>query len=143
MEFLTALILPVIKTYYGTEMDALDRRFCVMRAISQKLYDMDEDSYNDAKQYICEHIYTSLDEDESIGLLRDFCKVEEYLVFPYAETCRTGNLGARGSYIASGNLAKDVSRLHSYIYGTQGYVPTEAVTTFSSEIDELIKEYER
>ena len=45
-----------------------------------------------------------------------------------------GNVGSAGDAVVPVDLANNVSQLHQFLYGSEGYTPTETVQNISATI---------
>lgn len=143
-EQVVALFFPMMSSHYcADDNEEMNLKNNIMKAISYKISNLDVAEYNNLKEHIGEYMYTSIGEEQVMKLLTDFSQIEEYMDFPCYETSKKEALGMYGSCIYSENMSEDVSKLHLFLYGQKDYAPSDAVTAFSAEMQELVNEYIR
>ena len=91
-----------------------------------------------AVRYACPNINTTLSNDELFALAAD---VNSYSItdtegFPYTYDLTLGTLGVFGvkDSLVCTDLAGDVKKLHTYLFGDDGYEPSQTVKDISYTI---------
>lgn len=134
----------VVNYCFGTYSAGIQRRKQnqaeVLNYISQKLQEMSDSEYNAAMEFISSRIYTNLEIEDVLYVLRQYAGTE-MAMFPYSDMSVTGTMGSAGSVICSDDLVAGVKRMHYELYGDKDYIPSGAIEEISAYIDTKIEEY--
>lgn len=91
-----------------------------------------------AVRYACPNINTTLTNDELFALAADVNSytIEDTAGFPYTYDLTLGTLGVFGvkDSLVCTDLAGDVKKLHTYLFGDDGYEPSQTVKDISYTI---------
>ena len=121
--------------YVGNDFQRAERQRTVIMAL------LDKAKANPAKlpsiaESMFSKVYTSLDLSEIISLLGN---VTDYTIvdqagFPQTEKLAVGNIGPKGSCVVPISLEENVSWLHEFLFGDEGYEPSSMVKTCSDKV---------
>lgn len=137
-EQVVALVMPVVGSKRSCdEQEELDMQKEILSAISYKLACLDTDNYNNVKDSLIQNIYTSMEADEAITLLRDYAGMENIMCFPGSDTSKRCSLGPHGSCIYSDDMMKEVQELHAFLYGNTNYEVSENVESISKDMEKF------
>ncbi len=83
-------------------------------------------------------VYTNLSMTEIMSYAKDFKKYKmgENTGFPFDKG--SGTIPGRGSSVYAITLAKNVTKLHEFLYGTEEYQPSATVASISNTIAEIV-----
>ncbi len=118
----------------GNDFRRAERQRMVIQLIVDKIKHMNILQANDVLNAVFPEISTNLNLGDILGLashMMDYSIVDTH-GFPFA--MRSGTLGSAGSVVVPCTLATNVADLHAYLYGTEGYIPSEEVLALSSRI---------
>ncbi len=111
-----------------------ERQREVIFKILQKAKTSDLATINDALDSALPYVLTSFTEDELYDMAKEFISydIAETAGFPFAYYPYSHPTS--GSVLVPADLTSNVAALHQFFFGTENYVPTDAVQTISSSI---------
>lgn len=120
----------------GGDFKRTERQRLVMEKIFEKVKGSSISTINQLANEILPEVSTNLSTSELLLLAKD--------VFSYNITDQTGfpfevdsHYYNRISYVFPVNLAENVTKLHSYLFETVDYIPSQTVQTYSNEIEAI------
>ena len=119
--------------YIGLDYERTERQRTVLEQVMKKAQDCDLITLNKVTDTILPMVSTSLSVTEILKLASCAGKytMDETVGFPYDKT----TMDINGSdCVIPVNLAENVSQLHSYLYGSESYAPSEVVQEISDQI---------
>ena len=122
----------------GMDMGRTSRQREVIEKMLQQAKAASPSALLTAVRYACPNINTTLSNDELFALAAD---VNSYTIadtegFPYTYDLTLGTLGVFGvkDSLVCTDLAGDVKKLHTYLFGDDGYEPSQTVKDISYTI---------
>lgn len=119
--------------YIGLDYERTQRQRTVLEQVMQKAQSSDLLVLNEIVDTVLPMVSTSLSVTEMLKLASGIGKftMDETVGFPFDKT--TMDINGSDCVVAV-NLAENVSELHSYLYGSDTYAPSEVVQEISNEI---------
>lgn len=127
----------------GNDFQRTERQREVLTQISEKAKTMSATQLEQIATAAFEEVYTSLELEEILSLLKDISSYEiiETAGFPEMDQLTTPTVGSHGSCVVPKNLANSVVWLHEFLFEEENYQVTEQVQNNSNEIDRLTSPY--
>lgn len=121
--------------YVGLDYGRTERQRTVITKMFEKAKQCDLLTLNNLLDKLLPQISTSLSMTELLGLAANAGKYNmgENTGFPFDKET-PGNVGSAGDAVVPVDLANNVSQLHQFLYGSEGYTPTETVQNVSATI---------
>lgn len=121
----------------GDDFKRAERQREVIQAIADKAKKADVATLNKIASSTFEQVSTSLTLNDILDLTKD---VGDYTIgentgFPFEEYRATGKV-KRQSIVMPVDLTKNVTELHKFLYGEEGYDPTQSVKEYSARISQ-------
>ena len=119
--------------YIGLDYERTERQRTVLEQVLAKAQNCDLIQLNEMTDAILPMVSTSLSVTDMAKLVAGIGKytMDETVGFPFDKTTMNIN---DSDCVVTIDLAENVSRLHSYLYGSKDYTPSESVQEISSEI---------
>lgn len=121
----------------GDDFKRAERQREVLMAIAEKAKTASPAALNEIANNVFQEVYTSLDLSEILELLGEVTKYEivDQGGFPEASLRATGTIGSKGSCVVPVSLEENVTWLHEFLFEDQDYTPSDAVKSYSSQIE--------
>lgn len=119
--------------YIGLDYERTERQRTVLEQVMKKAQDCDLVKLNEVIDTLLPMVSTSLSITDMVKLASGIGKyqMDDTVGFPFDKT----TMDINGSdCVVPVNLADNVSQLHEYLYGSEGYIPSDVVQEISSEI---------
>lgn len=123
-----------IKNVGTGDVDRTKRQREVMTDIYNRLADADEGDIKTLIGMAVECVSTSMTESELLELMNDFSDAKLTCSMAYPISFEKAEPEGKGTVLVASSMTENVSVLHDYLYGTNGYVPTELVQNISDAI---------
>ncbi len=125
-----------IRNTAGDDFKRTSRQRIILGAMLDKAKQSDVGTLIDICNVVFDDISTTLELSEIIDLAKDVAKynIVSTSGFPFAMT--TEMISGSGDSVVPISLENNVSQLHLYLFGTEGYVPSETVQGISDTIIE-------
>ena len=119
--------------YIGLDYERTERQRTVLEQVMKKAQDCDLIQLNEMIDTILPMVSTSLSITDMAKLVTGIGKytMDETVGFPFDKKTMDIN---NSDCVVAVDLAENVRQLHSYLYGSKDYMPSEAVQEISSEI---------
>ena len=119
--------------YIGLDYERTERQRTVLEQVMKKAQDCDLIQLNEMIDTILPMVSTSLSITDMAKLITGIGKytMDETVGFPFDKKTMDIN---NSDCVVAVDLAENVRQLHSYLYGSKDYMPSEAVQEISSEI---------
>lgn len=129
-----------IRSTAGGDFTRTERQRLVIEKIVEKIKKTDLQTLDAMINELFSHVSTSFTLPE---ILMYATAYKEYTLgentgFPYSDLLSTDTVGGYGSIVIPGSLTSNVSRMHEFLFGTEGYTPSSQVQSISSEITSKI-----
>ncbi len=111
-----------------------ERQREVLSAMVDEALKSDLKTINNIIDKVFPYIYTSITQDEMEELVKDMFdyKMTDTAGFPFSYTIPMH--ATKGSIVVATDLESNVAALHYFLYGTEGYQPTQKVVDISTSI---------
>lgn len=121
----------------GDDFKRAERQREVLMAIAEKAKTASPAALNEIANNVFQEVYTSLDLSEILELLGEVTKYEivDQGGFPEASIRATGTIGSKGSCVVPVSLEDNVTWLHEFLFEDQDYTPSDAVKSYSNQIE--------
>lgn len=118
----------------GDDFKRAERQRTVLMEVAKKAKTANVGTLNSIINEVFPKIKTSFSTAEMIAYAADATKytVVDNTGFPTERV--TGKMGKAGSSVVANDLAKNVTDLHSFLFGVTDYVPTSTVQTVSDKV---------
>ncbi len=128
-----------IRKNVGDDFARTERQRLVIQKVVEKAMKSDLATINKIVNELFPRIATNFTLTEVLSYAKDFKKYKftETSGFPFEQS--TGTIRGRGSSVFTTNLKKNVSMLHEFLYGTEGYEPSSTVARISANIAEIVR----
>lgn len=115
----------------------------VIEAIAEKAKTADAVTLTKIANSLLPLVYTSLDLEEILSLLKDINKYEIVADegFPLEQYRAAGRVGSKGDIVVPATLEKNVIWLHSYLFNEEDYQVSEQVKEYSQKIYDDTQSY--
>ncbi len=122
----------------GDDFRRAERQRTVLLACMDKAKSASASQLNEIANNIFKEVYTSLDLNDILSLLGDIAKynVVGQDGFPYEGLRATGSIGSKGSCVVPVTLSDNVTWLHWFLFGDEGYFPSATVENCSGKVYE-------
>lgn len=132
-----------IRATAGDDFKRTQRQRDVLKQMLIKAKSADASSLTRAFNALSSDVYTSLDNDTVIDILKN---INRYNIvsdtgFPNEEMRKTGTLGSKGSCVVPNNLEMGVKWIHGYLFDDMEYVPSTTVIEYSNRIRDDASKY--
>ena len=119
--------------YIGLDYERTERQRTVLEQVMKKAQDCDLIQLNEMIDTILPMVSTSLSITDMAKLITGIGKytMDETVGFPFDKKTMDIN---NSDCVVAVDLAENVRQLHSYLYGSKDYMPSEVVQEISSEI---------
>ena len=119
--------------YIGLDYERTERQRTVLEQVMKKAQDCDLIQLNEMIDTILPMVSTSLSITDMAKLITGIGKytMDETVGFPFDKKTMDIN---NSDCVVAVDLAENVRQLHSYLYGSKDYMPSEAVQEISGEI---------
>ena len=119
--------------YIGLDYERTERQRTVLEQVMKKAQDCDLIQLNEMIDTILPMVSTSLSITDMAKLVTGIGKytMDETVGFPFDKKTMDIN---NSDCVVAVDLAENVRQLHSYLYGSKDYIPSEAVQEISGEI---------
>ena len=119
--------------YIGLDYERTERQRTILEQVMKKAQNSDLLMLNDIIDTVLPMVSTSLSVTEILKLVSGTgtYTMNETVGFPFEKTTMTVN---GSDCVIPINLAENVSQLHSYLYGSEGYTPSDVVQEISDQI---------
>lgn len=123
----------------GDDFKRTERQRNVLQKIFEKMQKAGPLTWNRILDEVLPEISTNLTGRDLLGLAvhGPFYQIGEMTGFPFDIAASDSVQGLSGSYVIPAGLADNVSRLHAYLFGTDGYTPSVKVRSVSDDIVRL------
>lgn len=120
----------------GGDFKRTERQRIVVTKLFDKVKTSDLATINKLIDEIFPEVYTNLKNTELLGLAADVLSynIVDQTGFPFEKEAHTYN---KASYVFPIDLAANVSRLHEFLFGETGYVPSNTVQEYSKYIEDI------
>ncbi len=127
----------------GNDFQRTERQREVLTQISEKAKTMSVTQLEQIATAAFEEVYTSLELQEILDLLKDVKSYEivETSGFPQMDMLTTGTIGSHGSCVVPINLESSVVWLHEFLFDEKDYQVTDQVKNNSNEVKALTSPY--
>lgn len=121
--------------YVGNDFQRAERQRTVIMACLDKAK-QNPTKLPDIAQKVFDKTYTSLDLSEIISILGDITKykIVDQAGFPMNDKVAVATIGKKGSCVIPVDLKDNVVWLHEFLFGADGYEPSEAVKKYSEQV---------
>jgi LCP family protein required for cell wall assembly len=118
----------------GGDFKRAERQRIVIQKIFDKAKSSDISTINSIIDEMFPQVYTNLSTTQILSLAKDVFSynIVDNIGFPYEKDAHTYN---KVSYVFPINLQDNVIRLHQFMYGDDGYVPSSTVQDYSSYVE--------
>jgi anionic cell wall polymer biosynthesis LytR-Cps2A-Psr (LCP) family protein len=118
----------------GDDFKRAERQRTVLMEVAKKAKTANVGTLNNIINEVFPKIKTSFSTAEMISYAADATKytVVDNTGFPMERV--TGKMGKAGSSVVANNLVKNVTDLHSFLFGATDYVPTATVQAVSDKV---------
>lgn len=127
----------------GNDYARTERQRTVLKAIQDQAKKKDIDTLIKVFNDVIGQVYTSLDADEMLKLLRNIAnyRIVDESGFPQMDQLTTGNIGASGNCIVPLDLESNVVWLHEFLFEDDDYQVTKTVKECGEEIKSKTSQY--
>ena len=127
-----------IRKNVGDDYARTGRQRLVIQKVVEKAMKSDLATINKIVNKLFPRIATNFTITELLGYAKDFTKykIGETTGFPFVRG--SGNIPGRGSCVFPMTLKSNVTQLHEFLYGTEGYQPSSKVVKISGEIASVV-----
>lgn len=128
-----------IRKGVGDDYARTDRQRLVIQKVVEKAMKSDLATINRIVNELLPRISTNFTSTEVLSYAKDYRKYTfgENSGFPFEKS--SGSIRGIGSSVFTSNLKKNVSMLHEFLFGTEGYQPSATVSNISANIAEIIR----
>ena len=121
----------------GDDFKRAARQREVIKALEEQAKKADFETLSKVFNEAIDDIYTSLDEEDILELLKN---VANYQIvdeggFPEESQRTVANIGAKGSCVIPVNLEENVIWLHQFLFEDEAYTVTDSVLEFNEQIE--------
>lgn len=118
----------------GGDFKRAERQRIVIQKIFEKAKSSDISTINSIIDEMFPQVYTNLTTTEILNLAKDLFSynIVDNIGFPYEKDAHTYD---KVSYVFPINLQDNVTRLHEFMFGEVGYVPSTTVQDYSSYVE--------
>lgn len=129
--------------YVGNDYARTERQRTVLKAIQDQAKKKDIDTLIKVFNDVIGQVYTSLDADEMLKLLKNIAnyRIVDESGFPQMDQLTTGNIGASGNCIVPLDLESNVVWLHEFLFEDDDYQVTKTVKECGEEIKSKTSQY--
>lgn len=129
--------------YVGNDFGRTERQRKVIMACLEKAKKSDPMRLVEILNKVLENVATNLDVTEMASILKDVAKYEitGQDGMPFESLRGTGTVGKKGSCVVPLDLSANVSMLHQFFFGVEGYVPSSQVQEYSNKIKSDTSQY--
>lgn len=120
----------------GGDFKRAERQRIVVSKIFEKVKTSDLKTINKIVDEIFPQVYTNLKSSELLGLAKDVLSynIIDQTGFPFEKDAHTYK---KVSYVFPIDLSANVTKLHEFLFGEVGYIPTSTVQEYSSYIESI------
>ncbi len=128
----------------GDDFKRAERQREVVMAIAEQAKKAPLTTLTNTATAVFEEVYTSLDLSEITDMLGNVAtyRITETEGFPQESNRKLGKIGSKGECIVPTSLEDNVKWLHEFLFGADGYEPSETVRTCSEKIYSDTKDYD-
>lgn len=122
----------------GDDFKRAERQREVLSAVADQAKKASVPQLTSTATAVFEEVYTSLDLSEIVEMLGEVgaYRITETAGFPQESMRATGTIGSKGSCVIPTDLEGNVKWLHSFLFGADGYEPSDKVKECSRKIYE-------
>lgn len=127
----------------GDDFKRASRQREVIKAIEEQAKKADFSTLSKVFNEAIDDIYTSLNEDDILELLKNISnyRIVEEGGFPEESMRTTANIGAKGSCVIPMNLEENVVWLHQFLFEDEEYSVTDSVVEYSNKVNKDTAQY--
>lgn len=126
-----------IRKNVGGDYARTERQRIVIQKLVEKVKQSDLSTINSIIDTVFEHVSTSFEFDELIGLAAGFMEYQLGETGGYAFEHADGNVEGIGSVVIPKGVVKNVEKLHGFLYPKEEYKVSEDVKKIATEIEAL------
>ena len=116
----------------GSDFKRTERQRLVIQKIAEKLQKANLATINKIVDEVFSEVGTNFTMQEILSYAKDFKKLGEMTGFPYS--VGTATLSGVGSSVIPTDLTGDVTKLHQFFFGDDGYTPSDVVKNIDAGI---------
>lgn len=122
--------------YVGDDYGRTERQRKVLMACMEKAKQSSPAKLVEILNSVVENVQTNLDLSEMASILSDVAnyQIVDQDGMPFADLRGSGTIGKKGSCIVPLSLEENVTRLHEFLFGVEGYEPSDQVKQYSNKI---------
>lgn len=123
----------------GSDFKRTERQRIVVSKMFEKVKESDIKTINSIINDVFPQIYTNLTSLEILNLAKDVFSynIIDQTGFPFEKDAHTYK---KVSYVFPIDLAANVTKLHEFLFNTEGYVPSQTVKDYSTYIESIRKQ---
>ena len=127
----------------GDDFKRASRQREVIAAMAEAAKSADISTLNKTVDEVIPNVYTSLDVDEILSLMKDLASysIVDNTGFPFEGNITTGRIPDKGSCVIPIDLATNVTLLHEFLFDDAAYVVSDDIVEYSGQVESQTSPY--